>query len=154
VGTPRWLVDEMLGRLARYLRFFGHDTVYVRGLPDEEILRRAVTEQRTLLTRDRELALRTPGAVYIGTAVLADQLRELRAARMETPFEVRFDRCTECNGRLEASSTKVTGALLPPAAAAKTIFVCVECGHRYWEGSHTARIRADVAAALREPPSG
>ncbi|MGI0139764.1 MAG: Mut7-C RNAse domain-containing protein, partial [Thermoplasmata archaeon] len=23
---PRWIVDEMLGRLARYLRFLGYDT--------------------------------------------------------------------------------------------------------------------------------
>src|SRR5580658_184832 len=61
----RWWADEMLGRLARYLRMVGLDTAYVPGLTDDEVVRRAGAEGRTLLTRDRQLARRVPGAFLV-----------------------------------------------------------------------------------------
>jgi uncharacterized protein with PIN domain len=154
MSGPRWLVDEMLGRLARYLRFLGHDTEYVRGLEDSEIRRRVRAEGRILLTRDRLLSTQTPSAVWIPSVELPEQLRILRDRFPALPFEVRFDRCTVCNGELalvpvtESSPERGAGRTSLPRAGAP-IYACTRCGHRYWEGSHTSRIRSVVAAALR-----
>jgi uncharacterized protein with PIN domain len=133
----------MLGRLARYLRFLGHDTEYVQGQSDAEIRRRALAEGRRLLTRDRELAARTPGALLIASPRLDAQLRAVHRAYPEVPFEIRFDRCTQCNGTLAPSASAPEGLRVQGA-----VFQCRTCGHQYWDGSHTARIRHDVAAAL------
>lgn len=50
----RFLCDEMLLGLAKWLRAAGYDTTVAKaGLTDRELLQEAVTEDRILLTRDR-----------------------------------------------------------------------------------------------------
>lgn len=149
-AAPRWLVDEMLGRLARYLRFLGHDTEYVRGLPDEAIGARALRERRILVTRDRLLSRRTPGAVLVETTDVLEQLRVVLRSYPSASREVRFDRCTLCNGELRPRGPAPEGALGsgPPDVPR---FRCEACGHEYWEGSHTAAIRRRLAGVLEAP---
>jgi uncharacterized protein len=149
VAAPRWIVDAMLGRLARYLRFFGHDTVYARESDDDELRDRAREERRRLITRDRRLAERTPRSILLTTVHLSDQLAELRRAVPDAPWEVRFDRCTLCNGALRRwspSPEEPWPAGAPPSLRDRSaeIFVCERCRHPYWEGSHTARLRRSL----------
>jgi uncharacterized protein with PIN domain len=156
VSSPRWLADEMVGRLARYLRFVGCDTAYARGLSDDEILVRARAEDRTILTRDRRLAGRAERALLLESPHLADQWRAVRAAFPELPLEVRFERCTECNGRLEkvpapSPEARTEGVPWDRVARGLPLFRCAECNHFYWEGSHTADIRARLASWTGAP---
>ncbi len=147
---PRWLVDEMLGRLARYLRFVGCDTEYARDTDDDRILERAEREDRVLLTRDRALSRRSRRALLIESSVLEEQWRAVRAAWPTLPDRVVLERCTLCNGVL---APVPPGAPLPSqpgvpqdrVARGLELFACARCGHLYWEGSHTARIRAQIA---------
>lgn len=145
----------MVGRLARYLRFAGCDTLYARGLTDTEILELARREGRVVVTRDRALASRAERSVLLKSVVLAEQWKALRAAVPEVPAEVEFVRCTECNGELRAY------VAVPGAPRRREVpwdrvdrglqlFRCVDCGHVYWEGSHTARIRAQLARWAEE----
>ncbi len=140
----------MVGRLGRYLRFLGYDTEYVRGLDDREIARRALAEGRILLTRDRQLAAGVPGALLLTSADLSDQLRAVRAAYPALRLEVAFERCSLCNGPL-APWRPSPGVPLPEELPRErvegglAVFACVRCGHRYWDGSHTARIRERLA---------
>jgi uncharacterized protein with PIN domain len=143
---PRWLADEMLGRLTRYLRFLGQDTEYVRGGTDSEIALRAGREGRILLTRDRQLASRVPGAVLLRSGALAEQLLTVRATFPQLELEPRFDRCSECNGGLVAVDDRERpglAGLVPESILRRgsAVFRCSACGHLYWEGSHTARVR-------------
>ncbi len=55
--TPRFVVDTMLGRLARWLRAMGYDTLYPGQAEDRRLLQIARAEERILLTRDHVLAL-------------------------------------------------------------------------------------------------
>jgi len=157
VDRTRWLADEMLGRLARYLRFVGCDVEYVRGLDDGAIVTRAVAEDRVLLTRDRSLAVRAPRAIRIQGLAIGDQWRELRAAWPDLPVEVRFDRCSECNGRLGpyvlgATPDREDGVPKDRVARGLPLFACERCGHLYWEGSHTDRIRAQLKSWTEAGP--
>jgi uncharacterized protein len=146
VDEPRWLVDEMLGRLARYLRFLGYDTEYVRGDTDEAIALRARTEGRRLITRDRHLSSRSPGAVLLTHTDLAAQMRELVEKVPSLRREVRFDRCSLCNGPLVPIQGSLPGSRTPNPSVA--MFQCSACGHRYWEGSHTRSVRARLSIWL------
>jgi uncharacterized protein len=146
VSGPRWIADEMVGHLARYLRFVGCDTEYVRGLADDEIVVRASAERRVLVTRDRALARRVPGAILLTSLAVEGQWRELRSACPELPTEVRFERCTECNGALRPATPAERadeGAGLPPAvrAGASPLYRCEACGHAYWDGTHSRDVR-------------
>jgi len=150
VAPPKLLADEMVGRLARYLRAVGCDTVYARGLPDTEIRELARREGRVLLTRDRELARRTPGAVRLESSALAAQWRALAARVPELPREIAFVRCTLCNGPLvpvaasEVSGPAREGVPWGRVEQGLALFRCVSCGHLYWEGSHTAQLRRAI----------
>ena len=148
---PRLLADEMVGSLARYLRMLGCDTLYARGWSDEEIVRRGRSEDRVVLTRDRQLARRAERAVLLTSTRLEDQLRTTWTEVPGVPADVRFERCTLCNGRLlpeEAGRSPAPGDGVPwdRVSAGLGLFRCSECGHRYWDGSHTAEVRRRLRA--------
>lgn len=157
MGVPPFLVDEMLGRLARYLRFVGGDVVYLRGVVDDELLRRSEVDSRVLLTRDRALSRRSPNGFLVDSGVLAEQWRAVRRRWPDLPTTVVFERCTLCNGRLQRRPTDP-----PPAREAGVpasllerggpLYACEACGHLYWDGSHTARIRRTIDAWERGLP--
>ena len=140
----------MLGRLARYLRFMGHDTAYAKGRSDPEIAASAVAEGRVLLTRDRALAARVPGSVLLTSVDLLGQLQAVREAYPGLDWELRFTRCSLCNGVLREGGTAPpkSEALSPPRghpAEGTRLYRCPDCGQTYWEGSHTAAIRRTLA---------
>ncbi len=141
----------MLGRLARYLRFVGCDTEYGRGLSDDQLLRSAEEGDRVILTRDRGLALRSPRVFLIDSTAISEQFRAVRARWPETPAEPRFERCTECNGvlapyRLGTHPERETSVPRREGRTVGNVFACGSCGHLYWEGSHTARVRERLRA--------
>src|SRR6266513_1466594 len=74
------LCDHMLGSLARWLRFMGYDNAYPEPCPDRTLVERVRSEDRILLTRDKELAARVTGAVRIHSDILDHQIREVAAA--------------------------------------------------------------------------
>ena len=50
---PRFLVDNMMGRLVRWLRVVGCDTEFLADRNHDELMKRAADEGRIVLTRDR-----------------------------------------------------------------------------------------------------
>ncbi|GAA0292433.1 Mut7-C RNAse domain-containing protein [Halarchaeum salinum] len=130
------LLDVMLGKLARLLRMCGYDAAYAldRGVEDDDRLREiAAREDRTLLTRDEELARRAPDSVLLRTRHVDDQLTELdeRGFTLALPDEP--VRCATCNGRLEEASGPHPEHVPDDA---ERVWRCVDCGQRYWKGSH------------------
>ena len=45
-SEPRFIVDAMLGRLVRWLRFLGLDATYEAHIADRDLVRRALEEDR------------------------------------------------------------------------------------------------------------
>jgi uncharacterized protein with PIN domain len=157
--TPRWLADEMLGRLARYLRFLGFDTAYVQSLSDAEIEALLRADPRVLLTRDQALAGRVPGALLLSRTDVEGQLREVYRAFPGLPREVSFDRCTLCNGRLlpwlggPAWEAALQEGVARAMAEGRAVRVCEACQHPFWLGSHADRLARDVARWLSVVPA-
>ena len=50
-----FLADAMLGSIARKLRIFGFDTIYLAHARDDEILKIGIEQDRVILTADKEL---------------------------------------------------------------------------------------------------
>lgn len=151
------MADEMVGRLARYLRILGCDTTYVRGWSDDDIVARAKQEDRIVVTRDRDLARRATGSILLTSSRLEDQVRTMRAAFPDLTPEVRFERCTLCNGglaRWENPPPAPAEAGVPWERVARglPLYRCEECGHLYWEGSHTAEVRRRLREWSPEVP--
>ena len=152
-STPvTFLCDAMLGSLARWLRFFGFDTTYLEpGVPDPVLADLARSEERWLLTRDRELSAVGPRTTLVQAETLDDQLVEVlsRLGLCPTPHLDR-SRCGECNGVLEAVEREEVADAVPPFvfATAPRFRRCSGCSRVYWPGSHSARIVARMEAIV------
>lgn len=155
--APRFIADAMLGRLARWLRILGFDCAYEREIDDEQLVRRAVHEERIILTRDRALPedWRVPGIHLVASEELREQLRELLRAFGLAGSVRLFSRCNECNQPLrQAQRAEVSERVPPHALASHEAFLeCASCRRVYWEGSHTQRIRRVVEEVLAGVPA-
>lgn len=144
IDDPRFLVDSMMGRLLRWLRVLGVDTLLRDdGEKIEELFDRARSERRIILTRDRKVAERRDmGSVAIfvvGSDEPREQLREV-----VTHFGLRLSadefmmRCSVCNGRGYYNVDKAHAAEhgCPPKVleTVDDFYVCRSCGKLYWEG--------------------
>ncbi len=146
-GEPRFVADQMLGRLAARLRLLGYDTLTVQDLADSEVTRLAADGGRVLLTRDGGLA-RTR-AVPVHRVVATEpraQLAEVVTALALVPDPARyFTRCTLCNALVEPVAEAELGDRLPPGVRGRALaFVrCPACAQIYWRGSHVDRFLAE-----------
>ena len=158
MAPPRLLADEMVGSLARYLRMMGCDTEYAQGWSDDEIVRRARAEDRVVVTRDRQLSQRAVKAVLLTSPRLEDQVRAAWSAFPELSTEVRFERCTLCNGILRlfpVHGPGVAGDGIPwdRVVAGLPLYRCSTCEHVYWDGTHTAEVRRRLQRWATERPA-
>jgi uncharacterized protein with PIN domain len=158
---PRFFADAQLGRLARYLRLLGFDTLYENAVDDAELVRRAAESGRIILSRDRDLLMRR--AVTHGIHIREDAPRQQLArvmARCDLAGQARpFTRCLECNGPIEPVRRADVLDQLEPATRAyyDAFWRCAGCGRIYWKGTHYRRLEAlvrDVLGMGYEPPNG
>lgn len=146
--TPllKLLTDGMLGRLTRWLRVLGYDTVYAPDTDDAELLRRARAEDRVLLTADRALAARRGARTLLVAAQdLAGQLRQVRAELGPPPGD-EFSRCVACNGELKRVDKSTLAGRVPSYvfATQEVFHRCPDCGRIYWPGTHVERMKAVI----------
>jgi uncharacterized protein with PIN domain len=149
----RFLVDCNVGRLARWLRALGYDAAYEPALGDAELVRRALAEDRILLTRDRDLMKRRPIATGQLRALFIEDdgvLAQVQQAARHFGLGLRpvLDRCLECNATLEARSSAEVAARVPPyvRATQSRYRECPLCGRIYWAGTHWMRMHEALAA--------
>jgi uncharacterized protein with PIN domain len=147
---PRFLCDEMLYGVGRWLRAAGYDTAIVAdGLPDRAIADRCSEEDRILLTRDRHLAAivaSTARAVLLPGNGIDEAARALRIALDIDWQYAPFTRCIVDNRPLETAPPDL--AIRVPErsrAAGGPLRVCPECGRLYWPGSHVRRMQQRLA---------
>ena len=157
-GPARFSCDAMLGRLARWLRALGFDTAYEPDVEDSDLVRSALEEGRTILTRDRRLAeeWRVPGCVVLETEDPAAQLRELVRRLDLEPLGAWFRRCLECNEPLREVDRDEVRDRVPERVLARVerYRLCPVCDKVYWEGSHTRRLRRELTSVIGEEPRG
>jgi hypothetical protein len=141
--SPAFVLDSNLGRLARYLRLLGFDSLYQNDFDDETVANIADQEQRTVLTRDRALLQRkiiTRG-YFVRQVRPRLQVKEVLARfdlyRLVSPF----NRCIRCNGDLQVIDKQAIESRLEPKTRKyfDTFRMCTDCGQIYWQGSHHAR---------------
>lgn len=148
-ASPRFVADNMLGRLARWLRLMGYDTLYAREAEDAEIISLSISEDRIILTRDRQLTLRRGArAFYIPEIMLEKQLK-LVSSKFGLHFREDSMRCGVCNGLLGVTDRQAVKGRVPDGVYQRNelFHECVSCGHVYWRGTHWTRIRAVIGRA-------
>jgi uncharacterized protein with PIN domain len=140
----KFIVDNMLGKLAKWLRFLGYDTLYPKILNDKQLAQLSLAEDRVLLTRDKELASKKDIKVlYIISEQLDDQLKQVILEFGLKLGDSAFTRCPECNYMLKKiEKTDIEGKL--PSGVIENqdkFWVCNNCEQYYWQGTHFTKIK-------------
>jgi hypothetical protein len=141
----RFVLDVHLGKLTKYLRLCGFDSLYRRDFNEVEIIRLSTLEKRTILTRDKELLKNTKitHGYWIRSQYLSEQMNEV-FSRFDLKNQILpFIRCIECNGLLnQVSKEDILNRLQPETARYFNDFrMCSDCERIYWEGSHYERMK-------------
>jgi uncharacterized protein with PIN domain len=153
-GEPRFLADDMVGKLARWLRIIGLDVAPAGRIDDNTLMRRALEEDRVLLTRHGRLLdqitakdLKPRRAelrwIVLESPHLLPQIEQVLKVTGITVDEGRFfTRCLICNSPLEpASKEDVAGEVPEFTYSIQDSYVrCRTCNKVFWRGTHTDRI--------------
>jgi uncharacterized protein with PIN domain len=145
----------MLGSVARKLRIFGFDTLYVAHAHDDEILKAGIEQGRVILTADKELFKRivkadARGVLVSGASDIDDLVHILSKSGVKSVgMDGIGSRCSMCNGLLSSRTADQVKNDVPARVAAchSEFFQCAACQKVYWEGGHLKRIR-DLARVI------
>jgi uncharacterized protein with PIN domain len=141
----RFLTDCNLGKLSKWLRILGYDTLYDREKADCAFLCRAKEEGRIALTRKRKLAAlcRVEPLVLVKSDQVVGQIGEVLRALALDPDPARLmTRCLNCNACLEEALKKEVTGLVPNYVYMQyeRYKRCPSCGRIFWPGTHRLHI--------------
>lgn len=151
-SSPKFVVDSMLGRLARWLRLFGIDTLYFKIVSDEELLERTRSENRFLLTRDKKLHQQAIREELHSVLIPASSNSEVLAF-LSKAFNIQFyidpsnSRCPLCNGKITSVEKENIRSKISSQTFSRYdhFWQCIQCGKIYWIGKHYESMRKIIA---------
>ena len=146
--TTLFVLDAHLGKLAKYLRMLGFDTLYRSDIDDNEIISVARKEKRIILTRDKLLlkSKEVSHGYFVRSIEKHEQLREVvKKFDLYSQFKS-FTRCMTCNTILvkvdkEEIRNKVDKDIF---RIFNEFFYCKHCDKVFWKGSHFMRMEAYI----------
>lgn len=152
LAAPRFLCDGHLGKLALLLRIMGFDTVRDDSWSEPGLARRGINEGRTVLTRSRSLLKRADmdDAMLVRSDRPDDQAAEVLRRFLLTDQVRLFGRCSHCNGKLEPVAKAEVAGRIPPRTAKwlDSYYLCADCDHLFWEGTHVTALRRRIKRIL------
>ena len=145
----KFICDEMLKKLAYWLRIAGHDVVVMPDrTSDRDIVEKALSENRILLSRDKKISeIRNikKCSIILECNDLNECVRELNK-RLDVNWLLNpFSRCSNCNSLLiEASEEQIKQAPEKVKAMDTMFYYCPQCEQLFWEGSHVKNMRKQL----------
>jgi hypothetical protein len=145
----KFLVDRMLGKLAKALRLLGYDAIYYQGEDLTQLIRLAREQDRLILTRNTKLTTRKSEdrVVRIANDHLKLQLRELHdMGHIVLNEKTSFSRCLICNVLLESMTRKEVEGKVPDFIFHhyQEFYRCFQCGRIYWPGTHQQHMQKRI----------
>ncbi|MBY9016820.1 MAG: DUF5615 family PIN-like protein [Candidatus Lokiarchaeota archaeon] len=156
----KFLVDAMLGKLARFLRIFGYDTVYANDLieyyninpvPDNNLKEYAQSTNRIVITKDLPFYkdIMDNAILLEGEGVYSYLNQIKQKLKMQLNFNIQNARCSTCNSLLQEVTNKI---LIKNLVKHETFlnynefFQCVNptCRKVFWNGPHIADINRRI----------
>ncbi len=144
----KFILTRELGKLARWLRILGFDTLYYTEDKLGTLIIEALRGDRIIVTRRREkiddLQKRT---VVVSANEIQEQLRQvIRQLQLPLDKDKMFSRCVLCNTLLRPADKHTVREKVPlyVFATQEEFMVCPECGKVYWPGSHWGKITSVV----------
>jgi uncharacterized protein with PIN domain len=144
----RFIAEPALGKLAKWLRILGFDTLYIPDSTGGQLPKERLSD-RVLLTRTRQVQRNYDSGrlLFVYSNDPVDQLREVIGAMNISKADVRpFSRCTLCNRPIETVKKDAIRNRVPDYVwqSETTFRQCRFCNKVYWPGSHAVRSQARI----------
>ncbi len=152
MNRVKFLLDENLGKLARWLRLLGYDAAIYKSISIHNKIRLAIKEQRVYLTRNKKIAKlkqKFPRKIILSQNY-KEQLKELKDY-IEYNEDYLFTRCAICNRLLKTADKEKIKKLVPPFVyqTQNEFKICYMCGRIYWKGTHYKKIEQTLKTILK-----
>jgi uncharacterized protein with PIN domain len=140
----KFIADNNIGKLARWLRMIGYDTLLFKQKDDVQMIKTALSEDRVILTKDTQFMKRrlvTNGKLKTILIKQDDpklQVQEaVKTLNLNYHFKP-FSLCLECNQALIARDKEEVQGLVPTHVfETQTQYTeCPACHRIYWQGTH------------------
>jgi len=141
--NPCFAVEKTLGKLVKWLRILGFDTLYEQDFPNSCIFDLA-DSRRILLTRTHSVGKQksSPNLIFITSDNIFEQLKQVIKTLALEKTDIRpFSRCLRCNRAIEAIDKESVRYRVPDYIweTQNSFRFCPKCRKIYWPGSHTQR---------------
>lgn len=152
----RFIVDCMLGKLAKWLKILGFDALFFSKIEDDELLTIARKEGRILLTKDTALIQQAKDveALFLKSEEWQEQVQQVLEH-----FNLRekvnpHTRCIDCNVVLKNLPKKNAKNLVSVFVfdKADSFALCPNCGRVFWRGTHFKDMEAQIKEILKKCP--
>jgi len=163
MGTiKKFLTDPSLGRLAKWLRILGFDTIFFSYPFNEKLFfEKAKSENRLILTRSGKIISQLKkinsnqllNYCFITHNHIDEQLRELMKKGLILQPEHLFTRCAECNDvLLDTGREEVHGKVPDYIRETQQDFrQCPTCKKTFWAGTHCKRMKEKITKLYGKP---
>jgi len=118
--APKFIVDHNVGKLTKWLRMMGYDTIFFNGSNDSHMVAKALAA--ILVASDEPLL----------------QMRQIvDTLNLDCQFRP-FSLCLECNQPIEERSQEQVKDRVPPYVfrTQNQYMECPDCHRIYWKGTH------------------
>ncbi len=149
----KFILTRELGRLAKWLRILGFDTVYYNQDNASTLIIQALRDERIILTRNQRL----PKSAGIKIVLIKNEKIKQQVAEILTTLQIKpesgkmFSRCILCNtGLVDIAREEVKDRV--PEYVFKTqerFITCPECKRIYWRGTHWGNVHKMLAELSR-----
>ena len=140
----KFILTKELGRLAKWLRILGFDTIYFNQDNLSPLIIQALRDDRIILTRNQRLSRPTGiKIVLIKKEKIKEQIYEvLKELNIQPDSQTMFSRCIICNEELvDIKKEKIKDRV--PEYVFKTqedFITCPKCKRIYWQGTHWGNV--------------
>jgi hypothetical protein len=140
----RFILTPELGRLAKWLRILGFDTIYFSG-NFSSLLIQALRDNRIIVTRNSRLVskARAVRVVDIKDDDVNEQLKQvLKELNIKPDEDAMFSRCLICNTELNGIDKQKVKDKVPEYVfkTQEEFFTCPRCQRIYWSGTHWGNV--------------
>ena len=152
----KFVVDCMLGKLAKWLKILGFDALFFSKIEDDELIAIARNQSRILLTKDTGLIQR---AKNVETLFLESEEWQEQIRQVMEHFNLRervdpHTRCIDCNVVLKNLPKKNAKNLVSAFVfeQADSFALCPNCGRIFWRGTHFKDMEVQIQDILKKKP--
>jgi len=144
-----FIVDAMLGNVARKLRLLGFDSTYFSDIDDSDLLKKAKNENRIIISKDNQLIQQTKKnkipSIHISKEDEIEQFLEILKIIPLKLDVISGDtaRCPKCN----SETSKISKQNLQNQISQEILefhdkfWKCNGCDQIYWEGTHIKNLQ-------------